>query len=80
VLQHGAVLLGASPLGPELAGINDLSGGQLAADALIEPWSGALAKLLRLDLRPENVDGELRETAQRLQIEKYAQRSWTERR
>jgi lipoyl(octanoyl) transferase len=80
VLQHGAIMLSASPMAPELLGVEDAAERELSPVDLIAAIQERLAESLGLELRPHTVDGKLRETAQRLQSEKYAQRSWTERR
>ncbi len=80
VLQHGSVLINMSPFAPEFAGINELSGVSLTCDWLLTAWQVALATALKLHLRPQRVEGQLRESAQRLQSGKYGQASWTERR
>jgi lipoate-protein ligase A len=80
VLQHGAVLLGASRFAPELPGINDLTGKPLTAETLLETWQPALAAALKLQLVCADSERDLHEQAQRLQQEKYSGRAWTERR
>jgi lipoate-protein ligase A len=80
VLQHGAVLLGASHFAPELAGISDITGTPLAPETLIQPWQDALAAALNLQFHHAQSERELHEQAERLQREKYSSRAWTERR
>jgi lipoyl(octanoyl) transferase len=80
VLQHGAVLLATSAAAPELPGVNDVSDAALTPRQLLGRWREAMATALELRLNPASIEGELRELAQRLQREKYAHRSWTERR
>ncbi len=80
VLQHGAVLLGASRFAPELTGISDLAGTPLTSETLIEPWQDALAAALKLQFIHKQSEHDLHEQAQRLQREKYSSRAWTERR
>lgn len=80
VLQHGAILLHRSAAAPELPGINDLGGGKIAAGELASRLAKPLADALGLKLFPEPLSGQIRETAQRLQYEKYLGPSWTERR
>ena len=79
ILQHGAVLLSASRFAPELAGVSECTRETISPEALMPPWQEALAAALRLQLRPYEVDAVLRQNAQRLQVDKYALRSWTER-
>jgi lipoate-protein ligase A len=80
VLQHGAVLLGASPLAPELTGVADVAGRTPSSVELTSALASPIGRALELDLRPQSIDGQLREIAQRLEREKYANRLWTERR
>jgi lipoate-protein ligase A len=80
ILQHGAVLLSASRFAPELAGVSECTRETISPEALIVPWQEAIAAALRLQLRPNEVDADLRQNAQQLQGGKYALRSWTERR
>jgi lipoate-protein ligase A len=80
VLQHGAVLLAASPLAPELPGLLETTGESISAEELWRRWAPSLASALHLELRPGELEPQIRETAQRLQTEKYGSRSWTERR
>jgi lipoyl(octanoyl) transferase len=80
VLQHGGVLLGASPLAPELPGISELTGDVLTPQSLIEPWRDALSGALKLQLRETDSEPDLHERVQQLEREKYASRAWTERR
>jgi lipoate-protein ligase A len=80
VLQHGALLLAASPLAPELNGIAEVAGRWCSASELVTALTAPLGRALELDLPPKSIEVQLRETAQQLEREKYAQRSWTERR
>jgi lipoate-protein ligase A len=80
VLQHGAVLLGASRFAPELPGINDLASKPLTPATLIEPWQDALAAALNLQFSQAQSERDLHKQVQRLQREKYSSRAWTERR
>jgi lipoate-protein ligase A len=80
VLQHGAVLLGASPLAPELKGVADVARRSPGALELASALAAQIGRALELDLQPQSIEGQLRETAQQLEREKYARRSWTDRR
>ena len=80
VLQHGAVLLGASPLAPELIGLAEIAGRPPSATELTTALAAQIGGALELDLQPQSIDRRLRETAQQLEREKYADHSWTERR
>jgi len=80
VLQHGGVLLSASPSAPDLPGLRESSNVSLTPDELVRLWQPKIAAELELELQPQSLDDALRQTAQRLRAEKYGQRSWTERR
>ena len=82
ILQHGAVLLSASRFAPELAGVSECTRETISPEALIAPWQETIAAALGLELRPLELEADLRfrQNAQRLQVDKYALRSWTERR
>jgi lipoate-protein ligase A len=81
VLQHGAILLDRSPSAPELPGVNDLAGAPVTtADDLAARLEQPLAAALGLELRATPLPSQIRETAQRLQREKYSHRSWIQRR
>jgi lipoyl(octanoyl) transferase len=80
VLQHGSILLAASSAAPEIPGLNDLSGRSLMPDELVDPLGQELSDALQLQLDRRPLSPDLLKTAQRLQAEKYAHRSWTCRR
>ena len=46
ILQHGSLLLAASPFAPQLPGISDLRGRRITAQELIEPLSIEFRKVL----------------------------------
>lgn len=80
VLQHGAVLLGASRFAPELAGISELADTPLTPETLVEPWQDSLAAALKLQFSHAQTEHNFHQQARRLQREKYSRRPWTERR
>jgi lipoyl(octanoyl) transferase len=80
VLQHGAVLLGASRFAPELTGIGELAGKPPTPEALIRPWQEDLAAALNLRFSHAQSERDLHELSIRLKQEKYSTRAWTERR
>jgi lipoyl(octanoyl) transferase len=81
VLQHGSLLLGTSPVAPELPGLSDLTGTDIPIVELIDPLSRQLAEALglRLFCSPEPSD-RLESTSRRLANTKYGHESWTKRR
>lgn len=82
ILQHGAVLLAASPSAPELPGLREATGLELAAAELARDWSAAAAEELTLELEPNPsyLDPALRESAHRLLNSRYGDQTWTARR
>jgi lipoate-protein ligase A len=80
VLQHGSILLAASPAAPELPGLNDLCSQPLTAEQLIADWQlqlpDALSNYVGHDRLPEDVQSR----AMEILAAKYAQNSWTRRR
>jgi lipoate-protein ligase A len=80
VLQHGSILLEASPAAPELPGLNDLIGQSLTPGQLIDPLREKFVDALQLQLVDRPLSADLLRTAQRLQAEKYGGPSWTRRR
>lgn len=80
VLQHGSVILSASPAAPELPGLDDLGESPLAIDALISRWRGVLPDVLNAEHSlSELADGE-RSRATEIATSKYGNDSWTKRR
>jgi lipoyl(octanoyl) transferase len=60
-LQHGSILLGRSCYAPELPGIEDLTGGPVAADEIARRWLPRLEREMDVSL----VEGKLSEEEQR---------------
>jgi lipoate-protein ligase A len=79
VLQHGSLLVGASPAAPELPGLLE-SAAAPALHQLIPLWSNRLGALLGLRLAPAIVDGALAAAAAELVGTKYALATWNEAR
>ena len=80
VLQHGSVLLGTSPAAPELPGLCDVVGAQLAPQELASELPAVTAELLGHPVRPASLPQAVRSEAERIAREKYSNRRWTERR
>lgn len=80
VLQHGAVLLAASPAAPELSGLLETTGIQLNASELARDWAAAAARELELDLQPAPLEARLLAAAEIWRNSKYADDFWTGRR
>jgi lipoate-protein ligase A len=80
VLQHGSLLLAASPAAPELPGVAEAAGRSIEADLLREHWTACLAASLDLTFAPGGLSAAERQTALELQRSKYAAGEWTYRR
>jgi lipoate-protein ligase A len=80
VLQHGAVLIDASPLAPELPGVAGLSQMAVTPESLAPELAETIAAALELQLFPTTLDPLLLQAAERLQRDKYGHSSWTRRR
>ncbi|HWB10485.1 MAG TPA: biotin/lipoate A/B protein ligase family protein [Pirellulales bacterium] len=80
VVQHGTVLLNASPAAPELPGIEDLSAIRLEREEWA--WQVRDAVTGALDLEPEDVPLREREraAAQRTVDQKHGRKEWCARR
>lgn len=81
VLQHGGVLLAASPHAPELPGIAELTGVAITAGEVRESYTEMLATRLDLQLSPAQTlsDGET-EAIRQIERAKFADTRWTQRR
>jgi lipoate-protein ligase A len=80
VLQHGSVLLAASPFAPELRGIADLTGELLSANELGSKWASRLRDRLGLSTNPQTITADETGSTRRLVTEKFASTAWTNRR
>jgi lipoate-protein ligase A len=80
LLQHGSILFGQSKHAPELPGLVDVGGQDLAIDELIERWIPKLCE--RLDIQPEQgfLTGPERRMASTLAAEKFGHPAWTQKR
>lgn len=80
VLQHGSILLEASPAAPELPGIAELQKVKLPPADLIPTWTARLEHHLQLSFRLDQLQPREMELAAQLAEEKYGTASWTKRR
>ena len=80
VLQHGSLLLNRSPLAPEIAGINQLTGVKLNPLDWIEDWPHRLAQALGWSLVRNALGQEQGERAEQLQQDRFSCAHWTKRR
>jgi lipoate-protein ligase A len=80
LMQHGGILLSASPFTPALPGIAELSGRQLTAEEVAQAVAGELARATGWELvSGEWAPGELARIDE-LRAGKYATRHWNEKR
>jgi lipoate-protein ligase A len=80
ILQHGSLLLAASPCAPELPGIRELAGKLLAPPELIDCWSAAIARHLNLSLSFGKLTSVELDRVRALALERYGTASWNLRR
>lgn len=79
VLQHGSILLKASPAAPELLGIVEVSGVELEAIKIAELWQPLLAAELELDLQLDRLRPDEIGRAGELAASRYENAAWTAR-
>ncbi len=80
VLQHGSILLAASPLAPELLGIAGITGVEVTAADLIVRLPNSLESKLELSLEMEILSQPMVAQARVLQHSKYQNLDWTQSR
>ncbi len=80
ILQHGSLLLAASPAAPELRGFNDLTGLDLAFPPLASELSARMPEILGIEPGSRQLDEELRARAEAIGREKYDLPAWNKRR
>ena len=80
VLQHGGLLLAASPGAPELRGVQEVAGQALEPGPVATAWSAGIAQALGLELRATTLGAKLQNAARRLVEEKYRSAAWNRRR
>lgn len=80
ILQHGSLLLAASPTAPELPGLSDLAGVDLEPQELSNSVSRRIAGVLGLQLMPAPLPPSLESIVRDLANSKYGAAAWTNRR
>ena len=80
VLQHGSVLLGASPKAPEIPGIEELSGRSIDPVELGQRWLLRLASRLRLSWQAGDLSPEERRHSESVRQARFAAAAWLQRR
>jgi lipoate-protein ligase A len=80
LLQHGSILLAASPHAPQLPGVRELAGVDVASAALAEEFTRAFARAIGWELRPADWTGPLRDRTAAIAAEMYRRPAWNDRR
>jgi lipoate-protein ligase A len=80
LMQHGGILLAASPAAPELPGIAELSGRRLTAEDVCRAVTAALARDTGWRLVPGDWTEWQRRQIEELAATKYASPAWNEKR
>jgi lipoate-protein ligase A len=80
LLQHGSILLGASPGAPELPGIAEIAGVPVGAGQLAAGWAARLARDVKWTLAVASLDAAERHEAAAREADRFAAESWTYRR
>ena len=80
LLQHGSILLSKSKHAPQLPGIQDLSGKQIASNELTDAWIHSVNRRLKFDLLPGELSAIEIQSAKKIKNERYAMKQWNEKR
>lgn len=80
VLQHGSILLAASPAAPELPGIRELTGREIPADSLAERLAEIIAQQWELAWADDCWTAAERRRGEEIAKERFAAPGWTTRR
>ncbi len=79
-LQHGSILLGASPCAPKLPGLEELSGIVIDPRELVARWIPLLVEQICLNVGQASLTDKLTQSAKSYLCEKFACDDWTQRR
>lgn len=79
ILQHGSVLLHASPAAPELPGIAELTGRAIDPQELIDAWTPRIAERLGVSFQAEAYNKAEIDAANQLVESRYGQDAWNAR-
>jgi lipoate-protein ligase A len=80
LLQHGSILLAASPHAPHLHGVRELTGTAVDAERLAGELARTFAQLTDWMLTPTDWSAELIARREQIAADRYRQAAWTERR
>ena len=79
LLQHGSLLLSASPLTPQLEGLDE-QGLAVTHQQVSRLWADRIAASAGLILKSLHLDGDQQQAVERLAAEKYGSQNWTKKR
>ena len=77
ILQHGSILLAASPFAPELPGVQEIRGLSVSPADLASLWQPILIRQLGLRVVAGDCPGDLVSAAKRLSAAKFGPERWT---
>ncbi len=80
ILQHGSLLLEASPAAPELSGFRDLTGASVGVPDLVSSLPSQIAAVVGLSMHKTMLSNEMRSRAEEIENAKYGAPAWTKRR
>ena len=80
VLQHGSILLAASPFAPELPGIAESCSTSPRPEAIADSIAQELCKHWKIDWKRGSLDDDELENSDRIEAEKFANSAWFTRR
>ncbi len=80
IMQHGSLILSRSDSAPELPGLAEQAGFEIAAATLVQTWTAAIARRLNLGLSPAALEPALLDAVRTLALEKYSGQAWNRRR
>ncbi|MGB7345571.1 MAG: lipoate--protein ligase family protein [Pirellulaceae bacterium] len=80
ILQHGSLLISASPFAPELPGITDLGASRFAVEELIEIVLADVKQQMGIAFSPEAVSPIEEKRAREIQTQRFASDGWLQRR
>lgn len=80
ILQHGSILLAASPAARELPGLAELSGRPVSAKMVQSAWLNLLKAALAVRFNCSELEPAESEAAGQIEAEKFANPAWTLRR
>ncbi|HEX4590204.1 MAG TPA: biotin/lipoate A/B protein ligase family protein [Gemmataceae bacterium] len=80
ILQHGSILLAASPHAPHLKGIQEMTGVVIGPERLADALAPTVSRMTGWTMAPKDWSAELIARRKQLAAEHYRQTAWTQRR